>query len=96
VSEKKKQKKKKKKFEKRKTKQKSIYVREFVSNNYLYLIINYTENSLLDMRQLTEEETKVVFEKLAGYIGRNIASLINRTDGAYCFRIQKDRVYYTR
>lgn len=48
------------------------------------------------MRQLTEEETKVVFEKLAGYIGRNIASLINRTDGAYCFRIQKDRVYYVR
>ncbi|ANB12715.1 Nip7p [Sugiyamaella lignohabitans] len=46
------------------------------------------------MRQLTEEETKVVFEKLAGYIGRNIAALINRSDELYCFRVQKDRVYY--
>jgi 60S ribosome subunit biogenesis protein NIP7 len=48
------------------------------------------------MRPLTEEETKVVFEKLAGYIGRNIAALINRSDEPYCFRIQKDRVYYVR
>lgn len=46
------------------------------------------------MRQLTEEETKVVFEKLANYIGRNIANLINRKDEPYCFRVQKDRVYY--
>jgi 60S ribosome subunit biogenesis protein NIP7 len=46
------------------------------------------------MRPLTEEETKVVFEKLAGYIGRDIAALINRTDEPYCFRVQKDRVYY--
>lgn len=46
------------------------------------------------MRQLTEEETKIVFEKLSGYIGQNIAELVNRSDGKYCFRIQKDRVYY--
>lgn len=46
------------------------------------------------MRPLTEEETKVVFEKLANYIGRNIAQLISRQDEPYCFRIQKDRVYY--
>ncbi|CAN6661038.1 60S ribosome subunit biogenesis protein Nip7p [Trichomonascus vanleenenianus] len=46
------------------------------------------------MRALTEEETKKVFEKIAGYIGRNIANLINRQDEPYCFRIQKDRVYY--
>lgn len=46
------------------------------------------------MRPLTEDETKVVFEKLANYIGRNIANLINRADEPYCFRIQKDRVYY--
>jgi 60S ribosome subunit biogenesis protein NIP7 len=46
------------------------------------------------MRPLTEEETKVVFEKLANYIGKNIANLINRADEPYCFRIQKDRVYY--
>ncbi|KAH3903472.1 60S ribosome subunit biogenesis protein NIP7 [Saccharomycodes ludwigii] len=43
------------------------------------------------MRQLTEEETKVVFEKLAGYIGRNIQYLVN---DKYVFRLQKDRVYY--
>jgi ribosome biogenesis protein Nip4 len=27
-------------------------------------------------------------------IGRNIRHLIDRPDGAYCFRLQKDRVYY--
>ncbi|KAL6942399.1 ribosome biosynthesis protein nip7 [Hanseniaspora vineae] len=43
------------------------------------------------MRQLTEEETKVVFEKLAGYVGRNIQYLVNDT---HVFRLQKDRVYY--
>lgn len=46
------------------------------------------------MRQLTEEETKIVFEKLSGYIGQNIAQLVNRKDERYCLRIQKDRVYY--
>lgn len=46
------------------------------------------------MRPLTEEETKILFEKLAQYIGRNIGNLINRSDEPYCFRIQKDRVYY--
>ncbi|KAL2919798.1 ribosome biosynthesis protein nip7 [Polyrhizophydium stewartii] len=40
------------------------------------------------MRPLTEEETKV------GSIGRNIAHLIDRPDEPYCFRMQKDRVYY--
>lgn len=46
------------------------------------------------MRPLTEEETKVLFEKLAQYIGRNIGNLIKRSDEPYCFRVQKDRVYY--
>ncbi|ODQ67209.1 putative nucleolar ribosomal biogenesis factor NIP7p [Nadsonia fulvescens var. elongata DSM 6958] len=46
------------------------------------------------MRPLTEEETKVVFEKLANYIGRNIANLINNKEDPHCFRLQKDRVYY--
>ncbi|KAK6099514.1 ribosome biosynthesis protein nip7, variant 2 [Batrachochytrium dendrobatidis] len=46
------------------------------------------------MRPLTEEETKTFFEKLAKYIGRNIAHLIDRPDEPYCFRIQKDKVYY--
>ena len=46
------------------------------------------------MRPLTEEETKVFFEKLSKYIGENIKLLIDREDGTYCFRLHKDRVYY--
>ncbi|GMM50486.1 ribosome biosynthesis protein [Starmerella bacillaris] len=46
------------------------------------------------MRQLTEEETKIVFEKLSGYIGQNISQLVNRSGEQFVLRIQKDRVYY--
>ena len=46
------------------------------------------------MRPLTEEETKIFFEKLSKYIGENIKLLIDREDGTYCFRLHKDRVYY--
>lgn len=46
------------------------------------------------MRPLTEEETKIVFEKLANYIGRNITLLIDSPDEACVFRLQKDKVYY--
>ena len=46
------------------------------------------------MRPLTDEETKVFFEKLTKYIGENIKMLIDREDGKYCFRLHKDRVYY--
>ncbi|ORX83323.1 60S ribosome subunit biogenesis protein NIP7 [Anaeromyces robustus] len=46
------------------------------------------------MRPLTEEETKVFFQKLAQYIGRNIVHLINRPDDTYCFRLHNNRVYY--
>ncbi|CUM62612.1 uncharacterized protein PRCAT00000166001 [Priceomyces carsonii] len=46
------------------------------------------------MRSLTEVETKVVFEKLANYIGRNITFLIDNPNDPYVFRLQKDRVYY--
>jgi 60S ribosome subunit biogenesis protein NIP7 len=46
------------------------------------------------MRPLTEEETKVLFQKLAEFIGRNIEHLINRSDERYCFRLVKQRVYY--
>lgn len=46
------------------------------------------------MRPLTEEETKVVFEKLANYIGRNISFLIDNPTNPHVFRLQKDRVYY--
>lgn len=47
------------------------------------------------MRPLTEEETKVVFEKLSNYIGKNLVHLIDRPDSdAHCFRLHRDRVYY--
>lgn len=46
------------------------------------------------MRPLTEEETKVVFEKLATYIGRNITFLVDNPTDPHVFRLQKDRVYY--
>ncbi|XP_030767488.1 60S ribosome subunit biogenesis protein NIP7 homolog [Sitophilus oryzae] len=46
------------------------------------------------MKRLSEERIKVLFEKLAKYIGPNIKLLIERPDGLYCFREQKDRVYY--
>eukprot|EP00163_Fabomonas_tropica_P018506 TRINITY_DN32849_c0_g1_i1.p1 TRINITY_DN32849_c0_g1~~TRINITY_DN32849_c0_g1_i1.p1 ORF type:complete len:181 (-),score=33.66 TRINITY_DN32849_c0_g1_i1:157-699(-) len=46
------------------------------------------------MRPLSEQETKVFFEKLAKYIGRNIKFLIDRDPETWVFRINKDRVYY--
>ncbi|KAK0088746.1 hypothetical protein PV325_010853 [Microctonus aethiopoides] len=46
------------------------------------------------MRRLSEERTKLVFEKLVKYIGDNVKVLVNRPDGIYCFREKKDRVYY--
>ncbi|XP_065781722.1 60S ribosome subunit biogenesis protein NIP7 homolog isoform X2 [Muntiacus reevesi] len=46
------------------------------------------------MRPLTEEETRVMFEKIAKYIGENLQLLVDRPDGTYCFRLHNDRVYY--
>lgn len=46
------------------------------------------------MKRLSEERTKLVFEKLTKYIGGNVKLLIDRPDGIYCFREQKERVYY--
>ncbi|MFH4979583.1 hypothetical protein AB6A40_006292 [Gnathostoma spinigerum] len=46
------------------------------------------------MRPLTDEETELVFKKLAKYIGDNVRLLIERDDSQYCFRLHKDRVYY--
>uniref|UniRef100_A0A8D2CV23 Nucleolar pre-rRNA processing protein NIP7 n=1 Tax=Sciurus vulgaris TaxID=55149 RepID=A0A8D2CV23_SCIVU len=46
------------------------------------------------MRPLTEEETRVMFEKIAKYIGENLQLLVDRPDGTYCFRLHNDRMYY--
>ncbi|OQO13760.1 60S ribosome subunit biogenesis protein NIP7 [Rachicladosporium sp. CCFEE 5018] len=57
------------------------------------------------MRQLTDTETKTLFEKLANYTGRSLNNLLTDTAPSaakasspdrYVFRIQKDRVYYVR
>jgi 60S ribosome subunit biogenesis protein NIP7 len=46
------------------------------------------------MRPLTDEETKVLFEKLAKFIGENVKQLIDRPDEPYCFRLHENRVFY--
>lgn len=46
------------------------------------------------MRPLTEEETKIFFDKLSKYIGRNIQYLVDRKDEPHVFRLHNDRVYY--
>lgn len=48
------------------------------------------------MRPLTEEETKTFFEKLTKYIGDNVRLLLDRSDGLYCFRLHRERVYYCK
>ena len=36
-----------------------------------------------------------MFDKLAKYIGaENIKLLVDRSDGTYCFRLHRERVYY--
>ncbi|XP_048885996.1 60S ribosome subunit biogenesis protein NIP7 homolog [Brienomyrus brachyistius] len=56
----------------------------------LFCIILY----IINMRPLTDDETKIMFEKLSKYIGENIKLLVDRPDGTYCFRLHKDRVFY--
>mmetsp|Transcript_58594 Transcript_58594/g.186807 ORF Transcript_58594/g.186807 Transcript_58594/m.186807 type:complete len:138 (+) Transcript_58594:91-504(+) len=48
------------------------------------------------MRPLTEDETKVVFEKLYKFIGKNVKSLIDKDDSAYVLRLHKQRVFFVR
>ena len=49
------------------------------------------------VRPLTKEETKVVFEKLHKFIGKNIKALVDRGgEQPYCLRLQKNRVFYVR
>lgn len=48
------------------------------------------------MRPLTEDEMRIVFEKLHKFIGKNIKSLVERTDEPHCLRLQKNKVFYVR
>jgi 60S ribosome subunit biogenesis protein NIP7 len=46
------------------------------------------------MRPLTDEETKLVFEKLAKYIGAKLKLMLENDDKTYVFRLHKNRVFY--
>ncbi|KAM7277547.1 hypothetical protein ACFE04_004681 [Oxalis oulophora] len=54
------------------------------------------------MRPLDEAETTAVFEKLFKFVGNNLKNIVenpshegpDQTPGRYCFRLQKNRVYY--
>ncbi|KAH7647944.1 Nip7 like PUA domain containing involved in ribosomal biogenesis [Cryptosporidium xiaoi] len=46
------------------------------------------------MRPLTEEETRILFEKLSNYLGNNLLSLLEREDENYVFRLHKGNVFY--
>lgn len=46
------------------------------------------------MRPLTDDEVEKVFSKLSNYIGDNIRQLLERSDGSFCFRFHRERVYY--
>jgi 60S ribosome subunit biogenesis protein NIP7 len=61
-----------------------------INNNLTKLVVLNN----LKMRPLNDEETKVLFTKLADYIGPNVKFLIDREDEAYVFRLIKDKVYY--
>eukprot|EP00588_Corethron_pennatum_P009423 CAMPEP_0194265428 /NCGR_PEP_ID=MMETSP0169-20130528/677_1 /TAXON_ID=218684 /ORGANISM="Corethron pennatum, Strain L29A3" /LENGTH=191 /DNA_ID=CAMNT_0039005893 /DNA_START=46 /DNA_END=621 /DNA_ORIENTATION=- len=54
------------------------------------------------MRPLTEDETRILFLKLAEYIGRDVEALISAkrgnagdNSGRHVFRLHRDRVYYS-
>ena len=46
------------------------------------------------MRPLTDEETKLVFEKLVKYIGKKITYIVDNEENNFVFRLHKNRVYY--
>ena len=46
------------------------------------------------MRPLTDDEMRLLFEKLNQYIGGNVSKLIDRKDEPHTFRLVKDRVFY--
>ena len=46
------------------------------------------------MRPLTDEETRVVFDKLKKYIGQNLRQLEDRPDDLHLVRLHRERVFY--
>eukprot|EP00891_Asterochloris_glomerata_P000904 jgi/Astpho2/904/fgenesh1_pm.00016_%23_41_t len=48
------------------------------------------------MRPLTEEETRVVLEKLFKFVGKGIKNIVEPKDELHCFRLHNDRIFYVR
>ena len=46
------------------------------------------------MRPLTDEETRLVFEKLKKYIGNKLTYMVENSEINYVFRLHRERVYY--
>ena len=46
------------------------------------------------MRNLTADETKRLFDKLAKYVGSNTKHLLERSDEPWCFRFHHNRIWY--
>eukprot|EP00921_Rhytidocystis_pertsovi_P017473 GHVQ01027499.1.p1 GENE.GHVQ01027499.1~~GHVQ01027499.1.p1 ORF type:complete len:181 (+),score=20.29 GHVQ01027499.1:478-1020(+) len=46
------------------------------------------------MRQLTDEETRLVLEKLTKFLGDNVMLLVDRKDQPHVFRLHRDRIFY--
>ena len=45
---------------------------------------------------VVEQETRVVFEKLHNFIGKNIKHLVDRPDESYVFRLHQNKVLYVK
>ena len=71
---------------------------------FIAAIIRADRSVPVGMRQLTEQETKTLFSKLANYTGRSLNNLIAPSDteetsnnsDRYVFRLHGSRVYYVR
>ena len=46
------------------------------------------------MRPLTDEETKLVLQKLVKYIGKKATYMVASEEANYVFRLHRQRVYY--
>lgn len=48
------------------------------------------------MRELTEEELKLVIDKLTKFVGASIKEILEREDEKYVLRLHKEKVFYAR
>ena len=49
------------------------------------------------MRPLTEKEAKAVFEKLFKFVGKDVEAFLRKKEKeSFCFRLQKNKVFYIR